>query len=104
MQEHLQAHERHIEVTYEDLVRSRSESLSRLLEFIGVPGEELGTNLKMTNPWPLREMLTNFDEVAALLAPTEFAEMLETARSDAAATLLPGNCEETPEVLGDLAG
>ena len=76
LRDQLRRHPKAIEVTYEDLVQSRAETLSRLLAFIGVPGEELGTNLKMTNPWPLREMLTNFEDVERLLAPTEFAELL----------------------------
>lgn len=74
--EQLRTHARTIEVTYEDLVHSRKEALAELIDFIGAADEQLETSLERTNPWPLREMLTNFDEVASLLGSTEFAEML----------------------------
>ncbi len=68
-----------VELTYEDLVGLKTESVnSRLLEFIGVTEQpcHLGGITKKQNPEKLSDLISNFDELKEKLVGTELEPML----------------------------
>lgn len=74
--------ERHprLSVTYETLIDGeflQTETGRRICEILGVPPHRMGSGLVKVNPESLREIVTNYDELAAAVSRTEFADMLE---------------------------
>jgi hypothetical protein len=49
----------------------------RIFEFLGVRDPGLPVRYRRTNPFPLRELIVNFDEVRALLRGTRYEWMLD---------------------------
>ncbi len=63
-------------VSYEDFVRDRDVCGRQVLEFIGVAPQPLDSRLSKLNPDHLRDIVDNYEEIAALLASTPFARYL----------------------------
>ena len=68
----------HLEVTYEELVRD-PDRFNRILEFLGasVDGREPRSHILKTRLGGQRDVVTNYDEVARVLASTRFAALLD---------------------------
>lgn len=65
-------------LTYEqDLAESPELGYRKVCEFIGLPPHPVAVRFSKTNPHSLREVLTNYDQVADALAGTEYEWMLE---------------------------
>jgi hypothetical protein len=67
-------------LTYESLFDGPNldrATAARICEFFGVPLHPMKSKLVKLNPESLREMVTNYDELAEALSRTEFAGMLE---------------------------
>jgi hypothetical protein len=66
------------EIIYEELVVNQ-ERFNGLLEFLGVDSndEPLNSSLRKLNKGTHQELIENYDEVAALLAGTEYAQLLD---------------------------
>jgi LPS sulfotransferase NodH len=69
---------RHLEVTYEQLVRDPSR-YEEILAFLGVSttGETPRSHILKTRVGGQRDVVSNYDEVARVLAGTRFASLLE---------------------------
>lgn len=68
-----------LSVTYESLfdgVRLRAATASRICDFLGVSRHPMQSAIVKLNPSSLREMVTNYDELAEAVTRSEFAEML----------------------------
>lgn len=66
-----------MEVRYEDLASREGSHHARLVaDFVDIGQYPLTTDLKQTNPFPLRSMLTNFDEVSDVLRGTAYESLL----------------------------
>lgn len=66
-------------LTYEsDLQNWPAEGMTRLAEFLGVRNHRPTTDLQKIEARPLAEILENFEEVASVLAGTQFEWMLES--------------------------
>lgn len=71
------ADRRVMEVRYEDLASKDGSRHARLVaDFVGIGLYPLTTDLKQTNPFPLRSMLKNFDEVSNVLRGTAHESLL----------------------------
>ncbi len=67
-----------LELTYEDDIQDDPRvAYRRVCEFLGVEPATVEVELGRTNPFPVRDIIENFDDVAAALAGTEFAWMLD---------------------------
>jgi LPS sulfotransferase NodH len=67
-----------LEIVYEELVQSPPEVFASVGAYLGVDGIDPGQiRLKRQNPEALRQLIVNYDEVAAALSSTRFAEYLE---------------------------
>jgi LPS sulfotransferase NodH len=67
-------------LTYESLFdgqRLRADTAARICEFLGVSLQPMQSRLVKLNPETLRETVTNYEELAAAIARTEFAELLD---------------------------
>jgi LPS sulfotransferase NodH len=66
-----------LEVSYEDLVADPG-SVRSILEFLSVenPDVPLTSNMQKLNPKNHRELIANYDEVARVLEPTQFRDLL----------------------------
>lgn len=67
-------------ISYEALIDGQylnAETGRRICEFLGVAYQPLMASLTKLNPESLREMVTNYEELAAAVSRTEFAAMLE---------------------------
>lgn len=67
-------------LTYESLFdgqRLRADTAVRICEFLGVTPQPMQSRLVKLNPESLRETVTNYEELAAAIARTEFAELLD---------------------------
>jgi len=79
-------------LTYEeDIAEDPSRAYRRACDFLGVEPEPVEIKYGRTTPFPLRDVIENFDEVKAALAGTEFEWMAEElppsiAHGDAAAS------------------
>jgi hypothetical protein len=74
--------ERHprLQVSYESLFdgpRLQAETGRRICDFLGVAYHRMQSKLRKLNPESLRDMVTNYDELAGAIARTEFADMLD---------------------------
>lgn len=67
-----------IDVWYEDLSAHLDDELRRVATFLGAeaPAQEFPPRLKRQNPEPLRDLVTNFDEVSEFLEDIGLAEFL----------------------------
>lgn len=78
-EELFRAHPR-LPLVYEDLIEGQRLAPAegrRICDFLGVADRPMGSSLIKMNPESLRVMVTNYDELAAELAPTEFASLLD---------------------------
>jgi hypothetical protein len=67
-------------VQYESLIDGqmlRSDTGRRICEFLGVGAQSMRSTLVKVNPEALRETVTNYEELAAAVSRTEFAELLD---------------------------
>lgn len=74
--------ERHprIAISYEQLFDGaflQGETSKRICEFLEIPQHPMKSQLVKLNPETLREMVTNYDELADVISRTEFAFMLQ---------------------------
>ena len=66
-----------LELTYEDdIYESPLRAYRKIVDFLGEEREEVEVKLKKTNPFPLRELIANFEEVEDRLKGTEHEWML----------------------------
>lgn len=75
------AFERHprLQVSYENLIDNNGiteDTRSRICDFLGIAQLPMMSPLVKLNPDSLRDMVTNYDELADAISRTEFAEML----------------------------
>jgi hypothetical protein len=67
-----------LRLTYEDDIRQDPRvAAEKVCAFLGVDREPLDVHLARTNPFPIREMIENYDEVHRCLQGTRFEWMLE---------------------------
>ena len=69
-----------LQLTYESLFDGQELSAgttAAICEFLAVARHPMRSNLTKLNPESLRDMVTNYDELAAAVARTEFADMLD---------------------------
>jgi len=66
-----------LNVTYEELLEMRDVVFEATLDFLGVERAPLQTTLERQRPEPLRVLIENYDEIAATLRGTAYAEFLE---------------------------
>jgi len=64
-------------VYYEDLVRDPDGSLAAVLDFLGLPHSALATDMRKQNPERLSDLLTNYAELKAAFAGSEWADFFE---------------------------
>lgn len=70
--------ERVLELVYEDdLLDDPQQGYRKVCEFLNLAWEPSSVNFVRTNPFPLREILVNFEEVARALRGTPYAWMLD---------------------------
>jgi hypothetical protein len=75
--EDLMREEAFLRLVYEDdIMAGPLKAVNRVCDFLQIPHVEGTVNFSRTTPFPLREVIVNFDEVAAALTGTEFAWML----------------------------
>lgn len=66
-----------LRLTYEDHIEQNPRvAYEKICTFLGLPVEPADIKLRKTNPYPLSDILLNYDEVAALLRGTEHEWML----------------------------
>ena len=66
-----------LRLSYEDDVADGPErGYRRVCDFLGLQPSQVSVLLRKTNPFSLREMVTNFEELERALTGTEFAWML----------------------------
>ena len=67
-----------LKLTYEDDIQEDpKKAYQRVCEFLGIAHNDVSVKLSRTNPFPIREMVTNFEEVEKLLSGTPFEWMLK---------------------------
>jgi hypothetical protein len=67
-----------LRLTYEDdIADDPYVGYRRTCEFIGVQSRDVSVRLSKVNPFPLRDMIINYDQVADALRDTRFAWMLD---------------------------
>lgn len=72
------AGEQVLQLTYEDHIEQDPRNAQRrVCDFMGVAPHEARVTLRRGNPFPLREIIRNYDEVASDLSGTAYAYMLE---------------------------
>ena len=76
------AFERHprLEIEYERLFDRQylqADTAREICGFLGVSTRPMGSNLLKLNPDALRDMVTNYDELAAAVSRTEFSDLLD---------------------------
>ncbi|MGB1139282.1 MAG: sulfotransferase [Halioglobus sp.] len=70
--------ERILELNYEDHIEEDPrEAYSLVCDFLGVPHHEAEVTLRRSNPFPLRELISNYDEFARVISGTAYAPMLQ---------------------------
>jgi hypothetical protein len=60
----------------EDIEKDPKIAYSRVCEFMNIPRQDVSVNLSKTNPFPLKDMIENFDEVKNTLSGTPYEWML----------------------------
>ena len=67
-----------LELSYEeDIAESPLAAYAKVCSWLGLEAPAAEPDLRRTNPHPLREVIGNWDEIAAALAGTRYAWMLE---------------------------
>jgi len=67
-----------LKLWYEDHIEADPRvAYDEMCAFLGIPPIDVDVGMRRVNPFPLREMIENYDEVAAALRPTRHAWMLE---------------------------
>ncbi len=67
-----------LRLTYEDDIEQNPlVAYEKVCHFLGIPVEPASVSLRKTNPYPLSDILLNYEEVATLLRGTEYEWMLE---------------------------
>ena len=79
---HERLFERHprLPVTYEELFDGQhlqADTAARICQFLDVTPNAMKSSIIKLNPESLRDMVTNFDELAEAVSRTEFADMLD---------------------------
>jgi len=68
-----------VDLSYEDDISEDPRvGYRRVCELMGIEPQDVEVRLGKTNPFPLREMIENYEEVAGVLRGTEFEWMLES--------------------------
>lgn len=66
-----------LHLTYEkDILDNPHRAYERVCQFLGVPPRRVKVKFSRTNPFPLRQLLDNYDEVARVLSDTQFSWMV----------------------------
>ena len=66
-----------LELIYEDAIEPSPQlAYGKVCAALGLESERVQVRLKRINPEPLAQLISNWDDIAALLAPTRFAWML----------------------------
>ena len=66
-----------LELIYEDAIEPSPQlAYGKVCAALGLESERVQVRLKRINPEPLEQLISNWDDIAALLAPTRFAWML----------------------------
>lgn len=66
-----------IEVTYEDLVSDTDSKIGEVFKFLRVRKSPVSSSYKRSNPYPLEEMITNYQAVARVLTQSGMEYMLK---------------------------
>jgi hypothetical protein len=66
-----------LDVFYEDLANDIDRALAGALDFLGVRPERLTVTMRRQNPEPLRELISNYDELLAAYRGTEYASYFD---------------------------
>lgn len=66
-----------LDIYYEDLVENRERELERVMAFLGVTPFKMRTHLTRQNPEPLKELVSNYRDLKASFANTEWAGFFE---------------------------
>ena len=62
---------------YEEAIEPSPQlAYGQICEALGLESEPVRVRLKRINPEPLAQLISNWEDIAALLAPTRFAWML----------------------------
>ena len=71
------ADDHHMDLVYEDHIeQDPAHAYRQVCDFLGIGNMDAEIRLKKRNPYPVSEMLENFDEIREVLEPTEYAWML----------------------------
>ena len=62
-----------MELVYEEYVHDQPHWNARVLEFLRVPAQALKSDLKKVNPDVLRDLVTNYDEIADVLRKSPYS-------------------------------
>ena len=65
---------------YEEMIDGqavRSDTASRICDFLGVEDRPMTSALVKVNPDSLRDIVSNYPELAAALSQTEFEDLIE---------------------------
>ena len=77
--EEMFARHRRLPLVYEELIenqRLRPSEGRRICDFLGVGDQPMHSKFIKLNPESLEAMVTNYDELASVIAKTEFADLL----------------------------
>jgi LPS sulfotransferase NodH len=66
-----------IEVSYEQLTADTQAVVDRVFDHLGVASIDASTTLQPSNPWPLREIIVNVDDVEREISGTDLEWMLD---------------------------
>lgn len=67
---------KYLEIYYEDIAYEKS-NFSKILNFLGVEEIKLESNLVKQNPWSLKDILINYQEIEREISNTKFNYMLQ---------------------------
>jgi LPS sulfotransferase NodH len=70
----------HLDIIYEDDLADRAcwaQTSARLLSYLGLPIRELDTQMVKTWDRPYRELISNYDELAAALRRSRYRDLIE---------------------------
>ena len=66
-----------LDLSYEDLVANRQGEFARVQDFVDVESQPLKEVLERQNPGTIRDLVSNYDELATALRQTPYAWMLD---------------------------
>ncbi len=70
--------QKRIIIYYEDLCKNKNKELGKIQKFLGVSVEKLSSNLIKQNPFLIKEMVENYDELEKTLRGTKYYWMLDS--------------------------